>query len=349
MQETKRNFEGQCRGSVLVTGGCGYIGSNLCVDLIRRGYEIIIADDLANGNFYCVDLIEKSTNSKIKFYNGSLCDKDFVKKVFAENNISGIVHLAAKKYVDESVLYPSLYLHNNVDSTRNILEFAKKYGVKKICFASSITVYGQPQTEFLSENHPLCPTSPYAKSKVICECYMKKFAKDCSDSTVTVFRFSNPVGADDKIMLGDDPQSGKKNLLPYLVGKILKNETVSFNGNSHKTADGTTARDYIHIKDLTNIVAKIFSNNNKAGMTVYNIANGQLSTGLMMAKEIARQTNSSLKVAYNPPRENDPDYIACDVSKIKNEFNYMPQYNMKDIVSSFIAFSKNKQAERTME
>lgn len=324
---------------LLITGGAGYIGTNLCLKLLTLGYDLVVVDDFVNAKEKHVEKLKEVFKDKINVYKFDVREEEKLNSLFEENNFSGVIHLAAKKYVDESVKFPEEYLNNNIDSTKVVLNAMSKHRVNKILFASSVVVYGNPETMPVTEEEIFNPISPYAVSKMECEKLILEWSKN--NKTAIICRFSNPAGANVEYMLGDDPKLDKKNLVPYICDKIEKDEKLMFNGNNHPTRDGTPIRDYIHINDLTNIVAKLFDSMNKT--VVCNVARGEEGvTVLEVLKAAENVINKKVDYGFNPKREGDVSVITFSTKKLNELIKYQYENTMKDIVDSQLKFAKKK-------
>ena len=202
---------------ILVTGGTGYIGSHTCVELLNAGYEVVIIDNLSNSKKEVVSYIEKITGKKVPFYENDVCDKDALRKIFSENKIDAIIHFAGYKAVGESVSKPLMYYRNNIDSTLSLLEVANEFGVKKIVFSSSATVYGKPKTLPIKEDFPLSTTNPYGTTKLIIEGILRDLYKSDNSYSIAILRYFNPIGAHESGLLGENPNGIPNNLMPYII------------------------------------------------------------------------------------------------------------------------------------
>lgn len=324
---------------VLITGGAGYIGTNLCPKLIEMGYELVIVDDFVNAKKEYIESLQKQFKDKIEVYNFDVRNEHKLDKLFEMYDFDGVVHLAAKKYVDESVMHPSDYKDNNVNSTKVLLDVMQKHDVKKLLFASSVVVYGNPINMPVDETCMFNPISPYAETKIECEELINEWNKQ--GGTAIICRFSNPAGADKKYALGDDPKLDKKNLIPYICDKALNRDKLMFNGNDHPTRDGTPIRDYIHITDLTNIVARLYKNADKS--VVCNVARGEGGiTVLEVLKATEKALKRNLEYGFNPKRAGDISEITFSTKKLSSLIDYEYENDIEDIVDSQIKFYEEK-------
>ncbi|MEA3103991.1 UDP-glucose 4-epimerase GalE [Caballeronia mineralivorans] len=239
------------KGTILVTGGAGFIGSHTCVELLNEGYGVVVIDNLVNSNAQALKRVEQITGKKLAFYEADVRDETALARIFDEHPITGAIHFAALKSVGESVAKPIEYYRNNMDSLLVLLDTMRARNVKKIVFSSSATVYGVPKSVPIDESFPLSATNPYGQSKLIAEQVLRDL--EISDATwrIATLRYFNPVGAHESGLIGEDPAGVPNNLMPYVaqvaVGKL---ERLRIFGSDYATHDGTGVRDYIHVVDL---------------------------------------------------------------------------------------------------
>ncbi|CAG4888022.1 UDP-glucose 4-epimerase GalE [Paraburkholderia saeva] len=239
------------KGTILVTGGAGFIGSHTCVELLNGGYDVVVIDNLVNSNSESLKRVEKITGKKLAFYEADARDEAALKAIFDAHPVTGAIHFAALKAVGESVAKPIQYYRNNVDSLLVLLDVMRQRDVKQFVFSSSATVYGVPESSPIDESFPLSATNPYGQSKLIAEQVLRDL--EVSDPTwrIATLRYFNPVGAHESGLIGEDPSGIPNNLMPYVaqvaVGKL---EKLRVFGGDYDTPDGTGVRDYIHVVDL---------------------------------------------------------------------------------------------------
>ena len=190
---------------VLLTGSCGYIGSHTLVELLDRGYEVVGIDNFSNSKREVIDNIKKITGKDFVFYEGDVCDKTILEKIFNENKIDIVIHFAGYKAVGESTLKPLMYYRNNIDSTLSLLEVMDEYNCHNFIFSSSATVYGKPHTLPIKENFPLSTTNPYGTTKLTIEYILKDLYKSNNDWNIVILRYFNPVGAHKSGLIGENP------------------------------------------------------------------------------------------------------------------------------------------------
>lgn len=263
--------------NILVTGGCGYIGSHTCCELLNKGYKVIIIDNLSNSKKEVINHIESITKKDVVFYEGDVANKELLRKIFTENEINSVIHFAGYKAVGESVKYPLKYYRNNIDSTLSLCEVMSEFNCKKLVFSSSATVYGLPKKLPIKEDFPLSTTNPYGSTKLMIENILRDLY--ISDNTwhIAILRYFNPIGAHSSGLLGEDPNGIPNNLMPYIVkvatGKL---ECLSIFGDDYNTKDGTGVRDYIHVVDLAlGHICAIEKLNKDTGIFTYNLGTGQ--------------------------------------------------------------------------
>ena len=330
---------------ILVTGGCGYIGSHTVVELINNGYDVVVVDNFSNSKPIVLDRLKEITGNKIKFYELDLCNQDNLKVVFDENKIDAVIHFAGYKAVGESVSKPLMYYRNNIDSTLSLLEVMNEYGVKKIVFSSSATVYGEPEVLPLNEGCRLSTTNPYGTTKLYIEGILKDLYVSDNEWSIAVLRYFNPVGAHESGLIGEDPNGIPNNLMPYIV-KVAIGELSYLNifGDDYDTKDGTGVRDYIHITDLANghIKAIKYIINNK-GIDYYNLGTGCGYSVMEMVN--AFKEYNKVKVPYKIVSRRDGDIAECyaDTRYAYEKLGFKAEYGLKAmVVSAYNYVNKNK-------
>ncbi|MBJ9939168.1 UDP-glucose 4-epimerase GalE [Burkholderia multivorans] len=239
------------KGTILVTGGAGYIGSHTAVELLDNGYDVVIVDNLVNSKAEAVRRIERITGKQPAFHQVDVCDEAALAKVFDAHPITGTIHFAALKAVGESVAKPLEYYQNNLGGLLTVLKVMRARNVKQFVFSSSATVYGVPERTPIDESFPLSATNPYGQSKLIAEQILRDLEVSDPSWRIATLRYFNPVGAHASGLIGEDPAGIPNNLMPYVaqvaVGKL---EKLRVFGSDYPTPDGTGVRDYIHVVDL---------------------------------------------------------------------------------------------------
>ena len=331
---------------ILVTGGCGYIGSHTCVELLNNDYEVVIVDNLCNSKLSVIDRIKDITKKNVKFYNGDVCDKELLEKIFNENNIDAVIHFAGLKAVGESVEKPLLYYRNNIDSTLSLCEVMDEFNCKKIIFSSSATVYGNPLKLPITEDMPVGnTTNPYGTSKLYIEGILKDLYISDNNWAVTLLRYFNPIGAHSSGLIGEDPNGIPNNLMPYIV-KVATGELecLSVFGNDYDTIDGTGVRDYIHVVDLAKGHVKALNKilDNK-GVNIYNLGTGNGYSVLEMINTFKDVNKVDVKYKIVGRRSGDIASCYADATKAYNELGWKAELTLSDMVKSAYNYAiKNK-------
>ena len=324
---------------VLLTGGTGFIGSHTAVELIKKGYEVEIFDNLFNSKITVLDSIEKLTGVKPVFHKIDLLDEPAMDKLFAEGNFDLVIHFAGLKAVAESVEKPLKYYENNITGTINLLKCMKKHNVKKIVFSSSATVYGDQDGVKLTEDMQtgVGITNPYGKTKYMIEEILKDVAFADPDFEVTILRYFNPVGAHESGLLGEDPNDIPNNLMP-IVMKVATGEIPELKifGDDYDTPDGTGMRDFIHVVDLAKgHVATV--EHMKKGVSIYNLGTGEATSVLEMVKAFEKASGKQLPYKIVERRAGDLAKVYANPEKAERELGWKAELTidaaMKDTIN----------------
>ncbi len=321
---------------ILVTGGTGYIGSHTIVELLKRGYEVVAVDDFSNSKPIVLDRLKEITGQEINFYELDVCDKEKLRKVFDKEKIDAVIHFAGFKAVGESVAKPLMYYRNNLDSTLTLLEVMNEYGVKKIVFSSSATVYGDPEELPIKENARLKTTNPYGTTKLYIEGILKDVYIADNDYSIAILRYFNPVGAHESGLLGEDPNGIPNNLMPYIV-KVAEGELPHLNifGDDYETRDGTGVRDYIHVVDLALGHIKAIEYIDKhTGIDYYNLGTGVGYSVLEMVNAFSEVNKVDVPYEIAPRREGDIAECYADTSYAKEKLDWEATHGLPEMVSS---------------
>ena len=331
---------------ILVSGGCGYIGSHTCVELLNNGYEVVVVDNLCNSKENVIDKIKEITGKNVTFYKGDVCDKEILRKIFNENKIDAVIHFAGLKAVGESVEKPLMYYRNNIDSTLSLCEVMNEYNCKKIIFSSSATVYGDPAKLPITEDMPVGnTTNPYGSSKLYIEGILKDLYISDNSWGITLLRYFNPVGAHQSGLIGEDPNGIPNNLMPYIV-KVATGELpcLSIFGDDYDTKDGTGVRDYIHVVDLARghvkALEKLLS---VKGINIYNLGTGNGYSVLEMVNTFSKVNGVDVNYKIVERRAGDIACCYADCSKAYKELGWKADLSLDDMVKSAYNFVlKNK-------
>ena len=329
---------------ILVTGGTGYIGSHTVVELINNGYDVVVVDNFSNSKPIVLDRLKEITGKEIKFYELDVCDKDRLRNVFDKEKIDAVIHFAGYKAVGESVSKPLMYYRNNINSALSLLEVMCEYGVKKIVFSSSATVYGDPEELPIRETSRLSTTNPYGTTKLYIEGILKDLYISDNEWSIAILRYFNPVGAHKSGLIGEDPNGIPNNLMPYIV-KVANGELPNLNifGDDYDTSDGTGVRDYIHITDLANghIKAIDYVLENK-GIDYYNLGTGHGYSVLEMVN--AFKEVNKVDVPYKIVARRDGDIATCyaDTEYANKKLGFKAEYGLSEMVESAYNYVKKQ-------
>ena len=329
--------------AILVTGGTGYIGSHTSIELLNRGEEIVIVDNLSNSKIEMCDKIKEITGKDFKFYQVDLLDKENLKKVFEENEINEVIHFAGLKAVGESCEKPIEYYHNNITGTLILLELMKEFNCKKIVFSSSATVYGNPKTVPIKEDFPLSTTNPYGSTKLMIEQILTDVQKSDDEWSVILLRYFNPIGAHKSGKIGENPNGIPNNLMPYInyvaCGKL---DHLNVLGNDYNTPDGTGVRDYIHVVDLAMGHLKAIDKvRNSKGVMAYNLGTGIGYSVLDIVKAFEKANDIKIKYEIAPRRAGDIAICYADPTKAKEELGWQATKNLEQMCKDSWRYTKN--------
>ncbi len=314
--------------SILVCGGAGYIGSHAVVDLLSKGEEVIVVDNLQAGH-------KNAVLQGAKLYIGDLRDTSFLDNVFSENHIEAVVHFAADSLVGVSVEDPLQYYDNNVYGTLCLLKMMKKHHVDKIVFSSTAATYGEPQHTPILETDPTNPTSPYGETKLAIE-KMLKWSEKAYGMKHVILRYFNVAGAHPTEDVGED-HSPETHLIPIILQVALgKREKVYIYGDDYETHDGTCIRDYIHVTDLVNahiLAIEKLRNGGESG--IYNLGNGNGFSVKEVIEAVKKVTGKNITVEIAPRRPGDPATLVASSQKAIKELFWKPQYlSLEEIIET---------------
>lgn len=329
---------------ILVTGGAGYIGVHTIISLILAGYKPIVVDNLVNSSIEGIRRIEKLKNTKIKTYICDLRDANSLNKIFSENDIQGVIHLAGLKSVGESTSDPISYYDNNVTGTLVLLKIMEAFDVKNLIFSSSATVYGVPKTLPIKEDANLLPTNPYGQSKLmieqVCRDLSNKQNIDSKNSwKIALLRYFNPIGADKSGAVGEDSKGIPNNVMPYLTGVASgKFKKLSIFGDDYPTKDGTGVRDYIHVMDLAegHVAALrwvLSMKPSRSHCRAINLGTGNGTSVLELINIFEEETGAKVPVIYTSRRPGDVASCFADPSLAYELLNWKATRNLAEMVS----------------
>ncbi|MBL7763788.1 MAG: UDP-glucose 4-epimerase GalE [Chitinophagaceae bacterium] len=338
---------------ILVTGGCGYIGSHTIIDLIENGYEVISVDDNSRSNPLILDGVEKITGTKIKNYKVDLCDFDDTFAIFQENeDVLGIIHFAAYKAVGESVEKPLMYFENNMMSLINLLKCAQEFKIPWFVFSSSCTVYGNPDEIPVTELTPPKPAeSPYGYTKQMGEQIVNEFSKAVPTQCI-LLRYFNPVGAHPSAIIGEMPIGKPQNLVPGItqtaIGKIPK---MVVYGDDYDTRDGSCVRDFIHVSDIAHahtLAIEYLEKGADVRCEVFNLGTGNGVTVLEAIKAFEKVSGVKLNYEIGPRRAGDVIAIYANNDLAKKTLKWNPEYTLEDMLATAWKWEQRLKADDTI-
>ncbi|APR35253.1 UDP-glucose 4-epimerase GalE [Paraburkholderia sp. SOS3] len=299
------------KGTILVTGGAGYIGSHTCVALLDDGYDVVVIDNLVNSNRKSLERVEQITGKRVAFYEADVRDAAALEQIFDRHRVSGAIHFAALKAVGESVAKPIEYYQNNIGSLLTLLDVMRQRNVKQFVFSSSATVYGVPESSPIDESFPLSATNPYGQSKLIAEQILRDVEVSDASWRIATLRYFNPVGAHESGLIGEAPGGIPNNLMPYVAQVAVgKRDKLNVFGGDYDTPDGTGVRDYIHVVDLAQGHIKALDALAKLDRSfVVNLGTGQGYSVLDVVRSFEKA--SGRKVPYEIAARRPGDIAQC--------------------------------------
>lgn len=331
--------------SILVSGGAGYIGSHTCVELIKAGYEVVVADNLINSCEEAICRVERIVGKPVPFEKMDLCDPVQVEELFSRHpEIEAVIHFAGLKAVGESVAKPLEYYSNNLINTLVLLNAMRKHGVKNFVFSSSATVYGNPAGVPIREDFPTGgTTNPYGTTKLFTEQILTDCCRADPSLNVALLRYFNPIGAHESGMIGEDPNGIPNNLVPYIaqvaVGKL---DRIHVYGNDYPTPDGTGVRDYIHVVDLARgHIAALRKLETNCGLFVCNLGTGKGYSVLEIIKAYEKACGKHLPYVIAPRRPGDIAACYADPAKAREELGWEAQYGLEEMCASSWKWQRN--------
>ncbi|EIQ81715.1 UNVERIFIED_CONTAM: UDP-glucose 4-epimerase GalE [Streptococcus canis] len=317
--------------TILVTGGAGYIGSHTCVELLEKGHDLVVVDNLENANPKSLKVVEELTGKPITFYQTDILDEAGLEAIFSKHEISAVIHFAGLKAVGESTQMPLKYFTTNISGTLTLLRVMAKHQCKNIIFSSSATVYGDPHKVPITEDFPLSVTNPYGRTKLMVEEILKDVYESDKSWNIVILRYFNPIGAHQSGELGEDPTGIPNNLVPYVtqvaVGRL---ERIGVFGDDYDTPDGTGVRDYIHVVDLAKghvaALQKLVPN---SGLSIYNLGTGNGYSVLDIVKTMSEVVGKAIPYQIQPRRAGDIAVCYADSNKAKEDLGWQAKYDIR--------------------
>lgn len=320
--------------SILITGGCGYIGSHTCLELLAAGHDIVVLDNYYNSVPEALARVKELSGKEFPFYECDIRDADGLRRIFRENKIDVVIHFAGLKAVGESVQKPLEYFDNNVNGTLVLCKVMKEFGCKRMVFSSSATVYGMGNPSPLTETMPVgAVTNPYGRTKFMIECILQDLCVSDSEWSVVLLRYFNPIGAHHSGRIGENPNGIPNNLMPYVsqvaVGKLKQ---LSVFGDDYDTPDGTGVRDYIHVVDLARgHVCAVDYARSHTGVEAINLGTGIGYSVLDLVKTFERVNGVPVPYVISPRRPGDVATCYSNPAKAKALLGWEAQLDLEDM------------------
>lgn len=320
--------------AILITGGCGFIGSHTCIEMLAAGYDIVVLDNYYNSNPKALERVKVLSGKEFPFYECDIRDAKGLSEIFKNNKIDAVIHFAGLKAVGESVQKPLSYYENNISGTVTLCEVMAEYGCKRMIFSSSATVYGMSNPSPLLETYRTgeC-TNPYGRTKYFIEEILKDVCISDSDWSVVLLRYFNPIGAHESGRIGENPNGIPNNLMPYVSQVAIgKREFLSVFGDDYDTPDGTGVRDYIHVVDLAkgHVKAVDYALQN-SGAEVFNLGTGKGSSVLDLVNTFEKVNGVPVPYKIVPRRPGDVATCYSDPAKAKEKLGWVAEKNLEDM------------------
>ncbi len=331
------SIKGAGTSQVLVTGGAGYIGSHVCVELVAAGYEPVVVDNLSNSKPEALKRVAEICGRELAFYQLDLNDRAGLEKVFERHDFSAVMHFAGLKAVGESSQIPLSYYRENVGSTLTLAEVMSKFQVWNLIFSSSATVYGDPISVPIDESFATSATNPYGRSKLIIEEILRDLAAAPKNQwNISLLRYFNPIGAHASGLIGEDPAGIPNNLLPYVaqvaIGKLKE---LAIFGDDYATVDGTGVRDYIHVVDLArgHVAALNALNTAGQGCRAYKLGTGQGYSVLQVVEAFERASGRKVPYKIAPRRPGDIASCYANADLARRELGWEAEFGLERMMA----------------
>jgi len=331
--------------TILVTGGTGFIGSHTCVELLQKGYSVVIMDNYSNSNVDALHNIVKIAGKSVQMYEADMTDAEATDRIFERESIDAVIHFAGYKAVGESVQKPLEYYENNIAGTLILLRAMRKHNCRKIVFSSSATVYGMNNTVPYQEDMPISATNPYGQTKVMIEEILTDICTADPEFTAVLLRYFNPIGAHESGLLGENPAGIPNNLVPYIAqvacGKLAK---LSIYGDDYETPDGTGVRDYIHVLDLAKgHLAALEYAQTHTGAQPINLGTGKGTSVLEIAAAYEKACGRPIPYTIAPRRAGDIAFCYADTKKAEELLNWHAEKSIDEMCKDSWRFTQKNQ------
>ena len=319
------------KGTILVTGGAGYIGSHACVELLQAGFQVVVLDNLSNASAKSLEAVQSITQKKLTFVEGDIRDGDTLAELFSRHEISAVMHFAGLKAVGESNRLPVSYYDNNLNGTLRLVEAMENANCKTLVFSSSATVYGIPETVPLTESAPTKAINPYGRTKLMVEEVLQDLYASDPTWRISLLRYFNPVGAHASGEIGEDPNDIPNNLMPFISQVAIgRREKLSVFGDDYDTPDGTGVRDYIHVVDLVRGHLKALEHlADGPKLAIHNLGTGNGYSVMEALKAFEEVTGKAIPHEVVARREGDAAVSYADASKAEQELDWQAEYDLK--------------------
>ncbi len=320
--------------SILITGGCGYIGSHTCIELLSSGHDIVVLDNFYNSDIEALNRVKELSGKEFPFYECDIRDAEGLRRIFRENDIDVVIHFAGLKAVGESVEKPLEYFDNNVNGTLVLCSVMREFGCKRMVFSSSATVYGMNNPSPLNETMEVgAVTNPYGRTKFMIECILQDLCVSDPEWSVVLLRYFNPIGAHKSGRIGEDPSGIPNNLMPYVTQVAVgKREKLSVFGNDYDTPDGTGVRDYIHVVDLARgHVCAVTYALKATGIEAVNLGTGTGYSVLDLVNTFKKVNNIDVPYAIVDRRPGDIGTCYSNPAKAKELLGWEAEYGLEDM------------------
>ncbi|MBQ9861103.1 MAG: UDP-glucose 4-epimerase GalE [Clostridia bacterium] len=320
--------------SILITGGCGYIGSHTCIELLSSGHDIVVLDNFYNSDIEALNRVKELSGKDFPFYECDIRDAEGLRRIFSAHKIDVVIHFAGLKAVGESVEKPLEYFDNNVNGTLVLCSVMREFGCKRMVFSSSATVYGMNNPSPLNETMEVgAVTNPYGRTKFMIECILQDLCVSDPEWSVVLLRYFNPIGAHKSGRIGEDPSGIPNNLMPYVTQVAVgKREKLSVFGNDYDTPDGTGVRDYIHVVDLARgHVCAVNYALKTTGIEAVNLGTGTGYSVLDLVKTFEKVNNVPVPYAIVDRRPGDIGTCYSNPAKAKVLLGWEAEFGLEDM------------------
>ena len=320
--------------SILITGGCGYIGSHTCIELLSSGHDIVVLDNFYNSDIEALNRVKELSGKDFPFYECDIRDAEGLRRIFSAHKIDVVIHFAGLKAVGESVEKPLEYFDNNVNGTLVLCSVMREFGCKRMVFSSSATVYGMNNPSPLNETMEVgAVTNPYGRTKFMIECILQDLCVSDPEWSVVLLRYFNPIGAHKSGRIGEDPSGIPNNLMPYVTQVAVgKREKLSVFGNDYDTPDGTGVRDYIHVVDLARgHVCAVNYALKTTGIEAVNLGTGTGYSVLDLVKTFEKVNNVPVPFAIVDRRPGDIGTCYSNPAKAKELLGWEAEFGLEDM------------------